>query len=251
MSRGRRTLGDDAVDIAVVSTLDIEAEPFTDRLKHARQIVGNQFTIATGLIGGRRVAVMQCNAGKRLAVALDALASVHRPRCIVAAGFAVGLGDQLSVGDVLFASEVVAATDPETVTAVAADGVADRSSGIIVGRFVSTRTIPKSATEKKELARRTGAIAADQTTATLALACRERTIRFLAARVLVEDASADARAGLRIALHPSRSFRVGGLVGAFLSAPGRASNIVRLREKGRKLAERLAKFLVPMFGSTI
>jgi nucleoside phosphorylase len=249
MSAGRRPLRDNAVDIAVVCTLDLEAEPFIRRLKRARRVTGNQFTIATGLVGDRRWAVMQRRVGKGLAGALDALISVHRPRCVVAAGFALSLSERFSVGDVLFASEVVAADEPQVLITISLEGLAKCATQVATGRVVSIRSLPKLVNEKRDLASRTGAIAADQTTAPLALACRDHGTRFIAARVMAEGSSANAEVGSRIALHPSRSFRVGGLVGALLSTSGRAGKIMELRERGRALAERLAKSLTPLLES--
>src|SRR5437667_202652 len=99
---------DPTVDVAIICTLELEAVPIVRRLGRRQKTIGDGFTVVSGWTGKRRVAVVRSDAGrKRLLAATDALLSVHRPKWLIAAGFAVGLDDALKRGSVVVASELV------------------------------------------------------------------------------------------------------------------------------------------------
>jgi hypothetical protein len=109
---------------------------------------------------------------------------------------------------------------------------------------VSIARWPHSIAEKHDLRARTGAVAADSQSFSLARICAEQQTKFLAIRVLADDGSRDADPELLAVYHPSAKFRWGAAVGALLHGAGRATKVWKLRSTAKRHAERLADFLV-------
>jgi nucleoside phosphorylase len=240
----------ESVDVAIVCALDLEADAIVRHLRRHKKTIGSGFTITCGTLSSRPVAVVRSEPGrKRIAAAADAVLHVHRPRCLIAAGFAIGLDATLRRGDVLVASEIVndaGDREPISDTAVA---VATRVAGANIGRLVSVSSLPRTVSAKRELLAKTVAVAADQQSMTLARISSERGVRFLAVRVLVDDATRDAAPESRAVYHPSASFRAGGVVGALMSGSGHVSRIWKIRAEAKRHANRLAEFLARLVPS--
>ena len=58
--------------------------------------------------------------------------------------------------------------------------------------------------------------------------------------ILLDDGRGDAPPGTMAVLHPSRSFRWGGMVGALMSGSGHAGRLLKLRETAKAAARQLA-----------
>jgi hypothetical protein len=116
--------------------------------------------------------------------------------------------------------------------------------GVVGGRLASVATLPRTVTAKRELRAKTGAIAADQHSWSLARVSCERGVRVLPVRVLVDDAARDADPESRAVYHPSATYRAGGVVGALISGAGHVGRIWQIRSAAKRHAERLADFLV-------
>lgn len=233
------------VDIAVVCALELEAAPLVRRLRGRRKTIGNRFVLVEGVVAERRVAVAWTDAPtKRLSDAADALLFTHKPRWLVAAGFAVGLDDAARTGDIVLASEVAdeAGNCLNVGIRLATDDAGAPGTHAI--RLVSTARWPHSIAEKHELHVRTGAVAADSQSFSLARICAEQQTKFLAIRVLADDCSRDAAPELLAVYHPSAKFRWGAAVGALLRGTGRATKVWKLRSAAKRHAERLADYIV-------
>lgn len=235
---------DRTIDVAVVYALELEAAPLVKRLRRRRKTIGDRFVVVEGTLGSRRVAVVQIGTkGKRFAAAADAVLFAHRPRWVIAAGFAAGLSDHVHVGAIVLANELANESGGRLAVDIHPWPSADAGPGVCIGRMLSTGSWQLTAAERRQLGRRTGAIATDVQSFTLAKLCAEQRTRFLAIRVVTHDASADFEPGERGVYSPSRSYRAGVLVGAFLSQAGRAGKIWKLRGAARQFAERLGAFL--------
>ncbi|MBI3461465.1 MAG: hypothetical protein HY000_00155 [Planctomycetes bacterium] len=220
---------DPTVDIAVMCALELEASPLVNRLKGRRKTIGNQFVLVEGNLGSQRVAVAWTKATpNRVAAAADALLCTHRPRWLVAAGFAVGLVEDAWAGDIVLASELMDEETNYVSVDIRLSPEESASSHAHTGRLVSTRKWPHSRAEKQDLHSRTGALAADLQSFTLAKLCAQQQTKFLTMRILADDCSRDA----------------GAAVGAVLSGSGRAMKIWKLRNTANVYADRLAGFLV-------
>lgn len=247
MPTKRATTENRTVDVAIVCTLEMESAPIVKRLRNRRKTLGNRFQIVEGDAAEKRLAVLRAEPSpKRLAEAVDALLFVHWPRWVVAAGFAIGIDPALSTGRILIADEL--ADESGRILKINLQAAPEqRSTGdVVFGRLVSLRNPPRTKLRKSDLRQRTGAVAADRVTFTVAELCRREKARLVAVRVLIDDASADSAPGSTAVFHPSASFRAGGWVGAFLSGSGKTSRLMKVRNEARRHAERLAALLMTL-----
>lgn len=99
----------DEVAAVVVVAMDEEAEPFVARAQHAGEPVHEGGATRRGLtIAGRRVVLVRSGIGLVNAAAAAAVAlATHRPRVLVSAGSAGGLGVGVRVGDVVVGTDYV------------------------------------------------------------------------------------------------------------------------------------------------
>jgi nucleoside phosphorylase len=247
MPARRATTDNRNVDVAIVCTLAMESDPFVKRLRNQRKTVGNRFHIVEGDAAGKRLAVLRTEPSpKRLAEAVDALLFVHRPRWVVAAGFAIGIDPTLLKGRLVIADELADESGRVLKINLRAAPEERTAGEFAFGRLVSLRSPPRSKLRKSALRERTGAIATDRVTFTIAEMCRREKTRLLAVRVLIDDATGDIAPGTRAVLHPSASFRAGGWVGAFLGGSGKTARLMKMRHEARRHAERLADLLMTL-----
>ncbi len=245
MPAKRTTADNRKVDVAIICTLDLESDPIVKQLRNRRKTLGNRFQIVEGDAAGKRLAVVRVEPSpKRLADAMDALLFVHRPRWVIAAGFAIGIDPALNTGRIVIADEL--ADDSGRILKINLRAAPEQRStaDVVFGRLVSMRNPPRTKSRKNDLRQRAGAVAADRVSFTVAELCRRAVARLLAVRVLIDDASTDAAAASRAVLHPSASFRAGGWVGAFMSGSGKTSRLMKGREAAKRHAARLAALLM-------
>lgn len=232
------------VDIAVVCALDLEAAPFVRRLKRRRKTKANRFEVTEGMIAERRVAVVRAARNStQLAAAVDALLVVHRPRWVIAAGFAVGLNEKVRRGDIVLASELVRDGQRSLAVNLRLTTGEGTSRGLRSGRLVCVSRLPRTVAQKRSLGEHSGASVADQQSHIVAKVCAEHGTKFLSARIVLDDVSGDTPTESRLVLHPSFSFRAGGMFGAVLGDSKRPGNILKLRRTALEHAGRLAAFL--------
>jgi adenosylhomocysteine nucleosidase len=209
-----------------------------------QKTLGSGFSLISGIMAGRRVAVIRSDAGRtRLMRATDALLTVHRPKWLIAAGFAVGIDGQARRGELIVATDLVNDRDEVQNTDSANTVAATLLENVKSGRLVSIAALPRTAGEKRQLVPRSGAVAADQYSWSLARMASQHSVPFLAIRVLIDDAAQDAEPESRAVYHPSTSYRFGGVVGAFMSGRGHVSKIWNMRSTAKRHADRLADFL--------
>jgi nucleoside phosphorylase len=235
---------DQTVDVGVVCALELETAAVVRRVGRAAKTIGSGFSVVSGIMGGRRAAIVRSDAGRaKLANATHALLTVHRPAWLIAAGFAIGLDLSLKRGELVVATELVNDQNATCVTQSIAQVAATIQPGVRAGRLLSISPLPRRRQDKQELASQFGAIAADQHSWSLATIAIEHDVPFLAVRVLVDDGSHDAEPESRAVFHPSGSYRLGGMVGAFMSGKGHVGKIWKIRSVAQRHADHLAQFL--------
>lgn len=239
-----RSVADPKVDVAVVCALELEAGPLLEQIGRHRKTAAHRFKVQQGILGEHRVVVVQASVRPaQLANACNAVLAVHGPEWVVAAGFACGLNDQARSGDVVVGSEVVSETGESLQTSAVCADLFGRATGMRTGSVVSLSSWPRTVARKRELGERTGATAADLQSFTVGRCCAARDVRFLVIRVLADDINRDASLDSLAVYNPSRSYRVGAMVGAWLSRSGRAQRIWKLRAEAKGYGLRLANFL--------
>jgi adenosylhomocysteine nucleosidase len=105
------------------------------------------------------------------------------------------------------------------------------------------RHIVRTAAEKQALGETTGALAVDMESVTVAQVARDARMRFMAVRVISDDATTDLPPEVLAILGPTGSVRAGAVAGALWKRFSSAKDMWRMREQATQAAERLAVFL--------
>src|SRR5688572_10657618 len=167
--------------VGLVVALPLESGYFEDRLAGLISIKGHGFTIRTGALAGRGVAVAISGHGQERAQrATEALIDGHRPRWVISAGFAGGLQPQLNRGDIVMADGVAGEHGQRLSIDLRLPAGDERSAiGIHVGRLLTVDRIIRKADEKHALGQRFGAVAVDMESLAVAQVCQQEKQRFL------------------------------------------------------------------------
>jgi adenosylhomocysteine nucleosidase len=123
-----------------------------------------------------------------------------------------------------------------------------RGPRIRSGRLVTVDGIVRTAAEKAELRARTGADVVDMETCGVAALCSERSVKFLAIRVVSDDARRDLPPEVAALLTRSGSYRVGAAVRAIWQRPSSLKDFWSLHEHAQEAADRLAAVAEGVFG---
>ena len=162
--------------IAVVFALPEESRDF----RRAIRAVRGKGNIWRATIAGHPVLVAHCGVGPAAAArATTELLAAHRPRMLIATGFAGALDPALALGALVIGGNVSAreliARAPQ--------------SGAHIGHLTSVATPVESPAARRALAAATGAIAVDMETASIAAACARTGVPLLAVRAISDLAN--------------------------------------------------------------
>jgi adenosylhomocysteine nucleosidase len=166
-----------------------------------------------------------------------------RPKLVLSAGFAGGLQENLRVGDVLLATEVVTpdgSTWPTTWPEELPPG--EWRPPLIRGRLLTTDRLIGDPAEKRRLGEQHQAAAVDMESAVLAAWCRKHDVPFGCVRAVSDD--------LHTPLSPKLVGLLAGgrvswprLMGAVVTSPGLVGELRRLARQTRHAAEQLGQAL--------
>ena len=152
-----------SVDFGIVCALELESTAIVRRMGRRQKTIGSGFTLVSGIMSGRRVAVVLSDAGRaKLANAADALLTVHHPKWLIGAGFAVGIDAHAKRGELIVPSELVNDSNQIQKTYAGCGAATALAKDVKTGRLVSVSSLPRSAKDKRTLANKFGAMAADQ-----------------------------------------------------------------------------------------
>lgn len=235
-------------DVGLVCALAMELDHFFDRCRRVRTIRGKGMRFRGGRLGEIRIASVESGAGSaRAARATRALIDGHRPRWILAVGFAGGLVDTLHTGNLVVADALVRDNDQSLDEIVIAHGMkADPDKGLHVGRIVTCDSVVRTVEEKRTIASRYDAIACDMESHAVAAVCRELNIRFMAVRGITDDTSGDLPPEVHALLAGSGARRIGATMGALWNRPESAKDLWALRGTASQAGRHLAPFLASM-----
>jgi adenosylhomocysteine nucleosidase len=198
--------------------------------------------VIEGERGGKIVAVALSGPGRAAARgATDLLLSGHRPGVIIAAGFAGALDPSLARNDLVLPDEIV---DCEGFRGQV-DKPAAFGAGIEHGRgrLLTVDKVVLLASQKAELRATYQADLVDMETSAVAEVCRDKLVRFLAVRVISDDAHTDLPREVSSVLAHGGSYRVGAALRAVWQRPSSVKDFWKLYEQAIEAAGRLGKFL--------
>ncbi len=229
-------------DVAVVYATSLEMTPFFDRCTKMRKYTGGGFVFHGGRLGNVRVAFAQAGMGAGPARrATQALLDAHSPQWVVSAGFSGGLLPEMKVGNIAVAREIVDQHGGRL--SVDLQMEPNAAAGLFVGRLLMVDGIVRTVDERQRLAAAHAAIACDMESFSVAAVCQETHTRFLAVRVISDDATVDLPPEILTIVGGTGSVRLGAAVGAVWKRPASVKELWNLREQAHHAAERLATFL--------
>jgi adenosylhomocysteine nucleosidase len=236
-----------ACHVGIVVALPMESGYFEDRLAGLISIKGHGFTIRTGGLNDRGVAVAISGLGQdRARGAAEALIAGHRPKWLISAGFAGGLQPHLGRSDIVLANSVVGEQGQRLSIELGLPTSDERASrGIHVGRMLTVDRIIRKVEEKRSLGKSHGAIAVDMESLAVAQVCQCEKQRFLAIRVITDTVNDELPRDVeRLLNRPTMVRKLGAAAGSIVRRPSAAKDLWKLRESASTAADRLAKFLV-------
>lgn len=233
-----------AADVGIVAAMPMEIGHLLDGLRGVRKYHAARLSVFEGEHQGKTVVVTAGGVGRdRARRATELLIAGHRPSWALSVGFAGALSAHLERNDLVFANEVIdleggrfaVAPPPETIVA----GTRCRP-----GRLLTVDRVVVEQAEKQRLHEEHQADLIDMETAAVAAVCEERRTRFLAARVISDDAHNDLPLEIATLLTRSGSYRVGAALRAVLGRPSSIKDFWRLHEQALDSADRLAGFVL-------
>lgn len=232
--------------VGVVFALPLESGYFEDRLAGLISIKGHGFTIRTGGLDGRGVAVAIGGHGQdRARRAAEALIAGHRPKWVISAGFAGGLQLGLDRGDIVLA-DGIAGEHGERMSIDLHLSAGERQSikGLHIGRLLTVDRIIHKSLEKQALGQQFAAVAVDMESLAVAKVCQQEKQRFLAIRAITDTVEDELPRDVeRLLNRPTMVRKLGAAAGSIVRRPSAAKDLWRLRESATTAADRLAKFL--------
>jgi adenosylhomocysteine nucleosidase len=229
-------------DVGIVAALAIETADLVDGLKDVRKYQSASIPVIEGEHGGKIVAVALSGPGRSAArEATELLISGHRPRLIIAAGFAGALNPSLQRNDLVLPDEIIDRDEfRHQIEKPPALGATVRHSG---GRLLTVDQVVLLASQKAELRAEYQADLVDMETSAVAAKCRERMVRFLSVRVISDDAQKDLPREVASVIAHGGSYRVGAALRAVWQRPSSVKDFWKLYEHAIEAAGRLGKFL--------
>lgn len=238
------------VRVGIVVAIPSEADPLRRRMEDGTDLAGNGFSAYTGRIGGCPTAVIAAGPGEESARrAASALLLGHRPRYVLAAGFAGGLVPELQRYDI-FVPDVLLHPSGKRLRL---DLSADRDGGDSAchggrswktGPLLTMPHVIREPDEKRRLAAEFGAWAVDMETFAVAEVCRAAKVPMLAVRVITDGCQDRLSQEVEYLLEKRHiAQQLGFAAGAILRRWATLKELWRMYEYSVKAGDRLADFL--------
>jgi adenosylhomocysteine nucleosidase len=229
-------------EIGLVCSLPLEIGEFLGRCQRVKTYSGADFKFFGGFYDGIRIVIVQAGTGPRRAHrATNALLDAHQPSWIVSTGFGGALCEQVKIGHIVVANEIVGTKGEQ----LSIDLVmkSDVEHGLHVGRTLTVDHMVRTIAEKQELAAQSNAIAVDMESLSVASVCRQTKTRFMAIRAISDDLTADLPSEVFSLVGETGAVRFGAVLGSLWKRPSSLKDMWSMRENAMQAATRLADFL--------
>jgi adenosylhomocysteine nucleosidase len=232
-------------DVGIVAALSIEVGDLIDQLKKVRKYQSATVPVIEGEYAGSIIAVAIGGAGRSAARrATDVLIAGHRPRWIISAGFAGALNPALARNDLVLPHEVI---DLEGRRFPVQQPATLGSFRHTKGRLLTVDRLILNSDEKESLWRCHDADLVDMESSAVAELCNQKLVRFLALRVISDDAHTKLPREIATLLSHTGSYRVGAAMRALWHRPSSLKDFWTLYERALEAADRLAKAVTRCF----
>jgi nucleoside phosphorylase len=225
--------------IAVTFALPAESSGFLNRLHNRTRSDRNGAATIRGKIDNRAVEIFHTGVGEK--VCRQRMARFLQDRqldCLISAGFAGALNDQLNVGDLLLAQNFSTVELSKTRSLLV-------NLPIHVANLLTVPSMIDSNEERNKIARATGAAAVDMETEFIARACAEHGVPLLSLRVISDTPRQRFPAPAHVLFNIERQrTSVVRLVLYLLRHPTRLPGLIRFMSQITRARESLTKALV-------
>jgi nucleoside phosphorylase len=225
--------------IAVTFSLPAESSGFLNRLHNRTRSDRNGAATIRGKIDNRAVEIFHTGVGEK--VCRQRMAQFLQDRqldCLISAGFAGALNNQLNVGDLLLAQNFSTVELSKTRSLLV-------NLPIHVANLLTVPSMIDSNEERNKIARATGAAAVDMETEFIARACAEHGVPLLSLRVISDTPRQRFPAPAHVLFNIERQrTSVVRLVLYLLRHPTRLPGLIRFMRQITRARESLTKALV-------
>jgi len=225
--------------IAITFALPAESSGFLRLLQNKNKCRHNGITTIGGEIDNREIEVFHTGVGEK--VCRERTARFLQDRqldCLISAGFAGALNNQLNVGDLLLAKNFSTADLSGTLYSLA-------NLPIHIADLLTVPLMIDSSEERKKIARATGAAAVDMETKFIARACAEHGVPLLSLRAISDTPRQRFPAPAHVLFNIERQrTSVVKLVLYLCKHPTRLRGLIRFESQISRARETLTKALV-------
>jgi nucleoside phosphorylase len=225
--------------IAVTFALPAESSGFLNRLHNRTRSDRNGAATIRGKIDNRAIEIFHTGVGEK--VCRQRMAQFLQDRqldCLISAGFAGALNNQLNVGDLLLAQNFSTVELSKTRSLLV-------NLPIHVANLLTVPSMIDSNEERNKIARATGAAAVDMETEFIARACAEHGVPLLSLRVISDTPRQRFPAPAHVLFNIERQrTSVVRLVLYLLRHPTRLPGLIRFVSQITRARESLTKALV-------
>ena len=225
--------------IAVTFSLPAESSGFLNRLHNRTRSDRNGAATIRGKIDNRAVEIFHTGVGEK--VCRQRMAQFLQNRqldCLISAGFAGALNNQLNVGDLLLAQNFSTVELSKTRSLLV-------NLPIHVANLLTVPSMIDSNEQRNKIARATGAAAVDMETEFIARACAEHGVPLLSLRVISDTPRQRFPAPAHVLFNIERQrTSVVRLVLYLLRHPTRLPGLIRFMSQITRARESLTKALV-------
>jgi len=239
------------VDVGIVFALASESGGLEDRLEDKVWIHGEAGQVVVGTSGGKTLALIVTGPGPKSAqVGTEALILGHRPRWIVAAGFAGALVDTVQPFDFLLPDRILDTTGRSLQVGLTLDLNASEPKGLHVGSLLSVPELVRTPQQRRELASHYGALAADLESFSVAEVCRHYQVPMWVVKIITDGVDDHLPPEVAYLMKPRKwTEKLGAVAGAIWNRPGSVKDLWQLNELSLRASDRLAVFLLSMIPS--
>jgi adenosylhomocysteine nucleosidase len=238
------------VAVAIICALAMEGGGIEDRLEDKVWVRAAVGKVVLGRVGQVPVALVTAGPGAAsVAEATEAVVAAHRPRLVVAAGFAGALRDELRRYHILLPNEVIDITGRSLKLPNLVQGE-QLPAGVHVGRLVSVQDLVRNPQAKRELAGRFDALAVDLETFSVAETCRRLAIPMAAVKVITDGVAETLPPEVAYLMRPRKwTEKMGAVVSAAWHRPGSLKDLWRLQEVALRAGDILAEHVLALVQS--
>jgi adenosylhomocysteine nucleosidase len=239
------------IDLGVVFALASESGGLEDRLTDKLWIRGEAGQVCIGSAQERTLGLIVTGPGEKSArVGTEALILGHRPRWIVAAGFAGALSDHVQPFDIVIPDRLLHTGGRSLQVGLTLEPGTPNAAGLHVGPLVSVSELAHGQQQRQELARRHQALAVDLESFAVAEVCREYQVPMWVVKIITDGVDQQLPREIAYLMKPRKwTEKLGAVTAAIWNRPASIKDMWRLNEIALRASDRLAEFLLSMVRS--